>query len=235
MAFEVNELQEATFDESDILQVLRDKPNVTDLLTEGLVTKTQLEEFIASPNSFVHDGAVFRQDVDSVKHALEYTHARTAIVHNGYENFYAGIFDTPQEQYFAFIAGRKGGLAYIELACEPIDPITGKVEIGSDIGILETFTEGGVEFVRGQSYPATGDNQVTISQNDIVLPTAKIGKAIEVTPTREFPINTILVLRAAALFGYRFVKWEGEYPSTESQHVVTLTHNLYAEATFETK
>ena len=231
MALEINELSEATFQAEDINSYLK-RSSLSDVMGSGeFVTKQVLEamimDFPSNSGSFKHDGTVFNLEVDSIKHALEYTHSRTAIVNNGFENFERGLNEeTPI--YFAHIASRSGGLASVESIIE-----VGSVGIGENFGVLETFSLGGNTFHRGSTYTASAINKVSIGGIEYDLPVGKFGKSIPKNETSEYPGGSILIIEAKPLSGYEFLKWEGEDSSEDSMINLELEHNLYLEATFK--
>ena len=116
MALEVNELGEATFSDEDVKAYLN-RSTLAAVASASFVTQSQLDAFTSKEGGFVHDGSVFSNEVDSIKHALEYTFARTAIVHNGFENFQRGLNEeTPI--FFAHVASRGNGFAVIKTIIE---------------------------------------------------------------------------------------------------------------------
>jgi hypothetical protein len=225
MALQINELSEADFDAGDIDSYLK-RSSLADIISAGFVTDATLMAFPEKSGSFVHDGTVFDIEVDSLKHALEYTHSRTAIVHNGFENFVAGLNeDTPI--FFAHIASRSGGLASIECVIQQ-----GSVGIGESFGVLETFTIAENEFNRGSEYIASALDKVSIGGVEYDLPMGKFGKSVPKNQTSEYPGGSILIIEAKPLSGYQFLKWEGEDTSEYPMLNLELDNNLYIEATF---
>jgi hypothetical protein len=228
MGLAVNDFGEAEFAESDVIDFLKTRSSLMDLVSSQFVTRSEMQGFVSSPGSFVHDGSVFRQDVDSLKHAIEYTYTRTGSSHNGYENFLKGLEDTGPARFFANVASRTGGVASITRAIENVDVVSGET-----VGIIESFTQLQHSFVKGEEYPATGNNQVTISEVDYILPSNKIGKSIGISSDKEYPNGTILIITATPLAGWQLKKWEGEYSSSVPVITVTLRNNFYIEAVFE--
>ena len=225
MAFQVNELSEAIFTEQDIKEYLS-RSSLGSVIAETFVTQDQLAKFSSSDGSFVHDGVVFSSDVESLKHAIEYTHTRTAIVNNGFENFQKGL-TSENPNFFANIVSRGNGLASINLVV-----FGDSVEAGENFGALENFVVGGKAFVRGVEYTATGSNKVTVDGVEYDLPLGKFGKSLPKTSTYKYPGGSVLFIEATPLAGYTFKEWKGEDPSTEASRTIVLEHNLYLEATF---
>lgn len=227
MALEINELSEATFDADDISSYLK-RSSLADILSNPeFVTEAKLRDFPSKSGSFNHDGTVFDLTVDSIKHALEYTHNRTAIVHNGFENFERGLnYEAPI--FFAHIASREGGLASVECIIDQ-----GSVGIGERFGVIETFNIAGNQFNRGSEYTASALDKVSINGADYDLPIGKFGKSIPKNQTSEYPGGSILIIEAKPLSGYKFLKWEGEDTSEDIILNLELGNNLYLEATFE--
>lgn len=228
MALTVNDFNEVDFAESDIVDFLKSRKSITDLVSSEFVTRNEMQGFVSSPGSFVHDGSVFRQSVDSIKHALEYTFTRTGSAHNGYENFLRGLEDTGPANFFVNVSSRTGGLASVTRAIEDVDVVSGE-----NIGIIESFTQLQHNFVKGEEYPATGNNQVTISEVDYVLPSDKIGKSLGINSDSEYPDGTVLIITATPLAGWQLKEWQGEYSSGYPVITVTLRNNFYIEAIFE--
>jgi hypothetical protein len=228
MGLTVNDFREAEFEEGDVIDFLKSRKGASDLVSSEFVTRSEMQGFVSSPGSFVHDGSVFKQDIDSLKHAIEYTYTRTGSSHNGYENFLKGLEGLGPAKFFANVASRTGGLASVTRAIENVDVVSGE-----NIGIIESFTQLEHDFVKGEEYPATGNNQVTISEVDYVLPSSKIGKSIGISSDKEYPDGTILIITATPLAGWQLKKWEGEYSSGVPVITVTLRNNFYIEAVFE--
>lgn len=226
MALVVNELREAEFSLDDVSEYLK-RSSFLDIVTEGFLTQKALDEYSYTAGSFVHDGTVFDTSVDTIKHALEYTHSRTSIVHNGFENFERGL-NEEVPVFFAHVASRIGGLAVIRVAIK-----LGSVLAGEEFGVAETFQLGGEDFFLGDKYTATADNTISMGGVDYELPLGKVGKSLEISPTREYEGGTVLVLEAQPNSGYSFKKWEGEDTSEEDLIRIDLEHNFYIEATFK--
>lgn len=226
MALQINELSEADFDAEDINSYLK-RSSLSDMISSpDFITESKLRGFPSESGSFIHDGTVFDIKVDSLKHALEYTHSRTAIVHNGFENFDAGLNeDTPT--FFAHVASRSGGLASIECVIQQ-----GSVGIGESFGVLEAFTIAGNEFHRGSEYIASALDKVSVGGAEYNLPMGKFGKSVPKNQTSEYPGGSILIIEAKPLSGYQFLKWEGEDTSEYPMLNLELDNNLYIEATF---
>jgi|TARA_Y100000289_G_scaffold66081_1_gene81386 hypothetical protein len=226
MALEVNELGEATFSDEDVKAYLN-RSTLAAVAGASFVTKNELETFTSREGGFVHDGSVFSSEIDSIKHALEYTHTRTSIVHNGFENFQRGLNEeTPI--FFAHVASRGGGLAVIKTIIE-----SGSVGIGEKFAPYEDFTLGGNAFLRGSEYSASGTNKVSINDQEYDLPVGKFGKSLTKNSTFEYPGGSTLIIEAQPQTGYEFIKWKGEDTSTERTLNLVLEHNLYIEATFK--
>lgn len=73
MALIINELREAEFDESDILNHLIEAPSLGELITGNFVTTAQLYSFPGSDGSFTHNGTIFESTITSINQAMEYT------------------------------------------------------------------------------------------------------------------------------------------------------------------
>ena len=192
----------------------------------NFVTKNELEGFTSREGGFIHDGSVFSSEVDTIKHALEYTHARTSIVHNGFENFERGLNEeTPI--FFAHVASRGSGFAVIKTIIE-----SGSVGLGDKFAPLEDFILGGTTFLRGSEYAASGTNKVSINDVEFDLPVGKFGKSLAKNSTYEYPGGSTLIIEATPQAGNGFVEWKGENASTQPMLNLILETNLYIEAVF---
>lgn len=226
MAIEVNELSEVLFTEEDVSAYLS-RSTFASVVAINYVTKKELENFTSREGSFIHDGSVYSENVNSIKHALEYTHSRTAIVHNGFENFEKGLIEeTPL--FFANIASRGNGFATIKTIIE-----SGSVGLGDKFAPYEDFIVSGNTFLRGSEYSASGLDKVSINNVEYDLPVGKFGRSVPKNTTYEYPGGSTLIIEATPQPGYGFVEWKGEDASTDPIINLVLEHNLYIEAIFK--
>jgi len=72
MALIINELGEAEFNESDILNYLKEQPSLGELISTSFVTAGQLYSFPAREGSFTHNGKIFESTITSINQAMEY-------------------------------------------------------------------------------------------------------------------------------------------------------------------
>jgi len=241
--FTVNALGESSFDESDIFSSRAKKQGAPSSVYDYAATRVSLanlknevfstlSNLAQSPGSFVHDGSVFKQEIDTIKHALEEAYVRTDLVENGFDNFSAGldgVYGTPSQslvaKYNIHIASRSGGVASVQSAGR------GDAQVNDDVLIVAPFTSGGRNFIIGESLTLTSERKATENGVEYELEADKFKKKIPTTSDNVYEEGTHLIIKATPLSGHKFLKWE---QGGETDDVITVipTDNFYTEATF---
>lgn len=241
--FTVNELNEASFSEVDIFASRKKKQGIPAHVFDFAATRVSLanlanelfstlSNLAQEPGSFVHDGSVFSQEVDTLKHAIEATYARTDLVENGYENFASGLdgvygstLESLKTTYNVHVASRIGGLASIEVVSN------GEAQTGEDVVIVSSFTSAGRNFLIGEVLTLTSESTIEENGVEYTLEENKFKKQILKTSDSAYEHGTSLVIKATPLVGYSFLKWE-QGGVEDEKIVITPTDNFYIEATF---
>ncbi|MDB0030550.1 hypothetical protein N9E34_03720 [Opitutales bacterium] len=241
--FTVNALGESSFDESDIFSSRAKKQGAPSSVYDYAATRVSLanlknevfstlSNLAQSPGSFIHDGSVFKQEIDTIKHALEEAYVRTDLVENGFDNFASGldgVYGSPSQslttKYNVHIASRSGGVASVQFAGN------GEAQIGEDVLITSPFTSAGRNFILGEVITLTSESSVTENGVEYALEVGKFKKEIPKTANNVYEHGTSLVIKATPLLGHTFLKWE-QGGETEDLITVTPTDNFYTEATF---
>ena len=241
--FTVNALGESSFDESDIFSSRAKKQGAPSSVYDYAATRVSLanlkndvfstlSNLAQTPGSFVHDGSVFKQEIDTIKHALEEAYVRTDLVENGFDNFSAGldgVYGTPGQslvaKYNIHIASRSGGVASVQSAGR------GDAQVNDDVLIVAPFTSGGRNFIIGESLTLTSEGTISENGTDYTLEVGKFKKQIPKTSNNVYEEGTHLIIRATPLLGHAFLKWE-QGGQTDDLITVIPTDNFYTEATF---
>lgn len=241
--FQVNALGESSFEESDIFSARAKKQGAPSSVYDYAATRVSLANLkndvfsvlvnlAQTPGSFVHDGSVFKQEIDTIKHAIEEAYVRTDLVENGFDNFSAGldgVYGTPSQslvaKYNIHIASRSGGVASVQFAGR------GDAQVNDDVLIIAPFTSAGRNFIIGESLTLTSGGTITENGVEYTLEVDKFKKQIPTTADSVYESGTTLIIKATPLQGHSFLKWE-QGGETDDMITVIPTDNFYMEASF---